>query len=751
MSSFSPSAASALEFARLISSELGHTYIGTEHLLLALLSESEGNVKRIFSHFKITYADMLSRIISLFGKGERTHPDSSDITPRLKRVIERSSAFAEEYSSTLSSEHLAVALLSERDAVGLKLIEETGVKGTKILTLFMSTLENEERIKNAHSSHKNRREHFAEMKKETPVLNKFSRDLVEEAFRGRGAVLVGREEEIDRVIRVLMRRGKNNPCLIGEPGVGKTAIAEGLAKRIAQGEVPSPLLDFRIVSLDISSVVAGAKYRGDFEERIRAITDEVVKSERVILMIDEIHNIVGAGSAEGAIDAANILKPALARDEVRIIGATTLREYKKYIEKDAALERRFQPIEIKEPTPEQALEILRGIKKGYEEFHGVEIDDEALKKAVTLSVRYNPERFLPDKAIDLVDEVCAKKKIEKKKEVRGEDIAEAVSEMSGIPLGKITGEEKGSLQTLSKKLRERVIGQEKAIDELVNSHIRSRLGVSNPNRPRGAYLFVGPTGVGKTSLARAFAEEIFERDAFLKLDMSEYSEKHSVSKLVGAPPGYVGYDEAGVFDKLRRRPFSVVVFDEIEKAHADVLNLLLQILDEGKITDSQGRKIDFKNTVVILTSNLGSERFSSSRVGFSEKSGETLGRERTYERVREVLPAELISRLDTVLYFSPLGKNDYEEIAKGLINTLVKRCEGEGIELVVEDGVVLRIVEKSDKKAGARGVERAVREELENRVSRILVEGDGDKTRLVARVGENGEILIFAEEKATLF
>ncbi len=753
MSSFSPSGAAALEFARLIATELGHTYIGSEHLLLALLSESDsdGSVKRIFSHFKITYTDILSRIVSLFGKGEKTRLSSSDITVKLKRILEKSSEIAESYSSSLTSEHLAIALLCERDSVAVKLIELAGAKSSKILNLFLSSLENEEKISLDKTSDKNRREKFSEMKRQTPVLNKYGRDLVEEAFRGKGGILVGREREIDRVIRVLLRRGKNNPCLIGEPGVGKTAIAEGLAKRIADGEVPSPLLDFRIVSLDISSVVAGAKYRGDFEERIRAITEEIIKCENVILMIDEIHNIVGAGSAEGAIDAANILKPALARDEMRIIGATTLREYKKYIEKDAALERRFQPIEVREPTPKETLEILRGIKKSYEDFHGVKISDGALSDAVDFSVRFIPERFLPDKAIDLIDEVCAQKKVENLTEVGREDIAEAVRDITGIPLGKITVGERGTITGLAEKLKEKVVGQDEAVDTLVSAYIRSRLSLSDPSRPRGAYLFVGPTGVGKTELSRAFAAEVFDDKSFIKLDMSEYSEKHSLSKLIGAPPGYVGYEDAqGAFEKLRRHPFSVVVFDEIEKAHPDVLNLLLQILDEGNLSDSQGHRIDFKNCVVILTSNIGTGNSSVSKVGFSEENPRDAEREKIMGFVRQTLSPELLSRLDEILVFSPLEESDFENIARAFVEKFIERSKDEGYCVKVSDEVVLKILERRDKRAGARGVAKIIKKELEERLSRFLLENGEKSKNLNIILDEKDGICVISREKATL-
>ncbi len=751
MTNFSTNAVAALEFARLIASELGHTYIGSEHLLLALLSDNDTDTgaSRIFSHFRVTYADILSRTVSLFGKGERTRLSSANITPRLKRILEKSAEIADEYNTELSGEVLAIALLSQRDSVAVKLIEQTGASRARIMGLFVSSIENEEVIKKEKPSAKSRREKILQMKKETPVLNKYGRDLTEEATLGKIGEVIGREKETDRVIRVLMRRGKNNPCLIGEAGVGKTAIAEGLARRIAEGNVPSPLSDFRIVSLDISSVVAGAKYRGDFEERIRAISEEIMKCENVILMIDEIHNIVGAGSAEGAIDAANILKPALARDTMRIIGATTLQEYRKYIEKDSALERRFQPIEVREPTVEETLEILRGIRTNYEDFHSVKIDNSALEASVSLSVRFMPARFLPDKAIDLLDEACARCRIEGRTQVVGEDIAEGIRESVGIPTGKIKAGEESGLEGLEKRLGARVIGQDKAVEALVSAYVRSRLGLSDPERPRGSFLFAGPTGVGKSLLARAFAQEVYFRDSFIKLDMSEYSEPYSVSRLLGAPAGYVGYEDAGALEKVRRHPYSVVVFDEIEKAHRDVVNLLLQILDEGKISDSQGRVIDFKNTVIILTSNIGFSN-ESSNIGFSGKSSDENLRERVMTLGRERLSPELMSRLDAVVLFSPLKEEELLKIARLAAESFKERCRQEGVVFECTDDVLLKLVRSSDKKSGARAVVGAVRQELEEKTAEYLVKNGREHKNLCAVLDENGKVCIVLKEKMSV-
>jgi len=737
MNNFIPSAAATLEFARLIACELGHTYIGSEHLLLALLSESDsGEARRIFEHFKITYTDILQRTVSLFGKGEKTKLGSEAITPRLSSIIEKSRARAKkDYRGILDSRLLAISLLSDTECVAVKLIELAGAKRIKVLNLFLSSVENEKKLTLDTEAVPDRRENILSSRKLTPLLNKYGHDLVEMAFDGKYSELIGRERECERVIRVLMRRGKNNPCLIGEPGVGKTAIAEGVARLIVDGRVPEALLSYRIVSLDISSVVAGAKYRGDFEERIRTITDEVAKAGNVILFIDEVHNIVGAGSAEGAVDAANILKPALARDEIKIIGATTLDEYKKYIEKDSALERRFQPILVREPTAEETLEILRGIRRTYEDFHGVKITDEALTASLELSSKYVNDRFLPDKAIDLMDEAASKKRIMRGDKVTGEDIASCLAESLGIPLGKISERENVTLTRLSDNLKKKIIGQDKAVELLADAHIRSRLSISDGDRVQGAYLFVGPTGVGKTELARLYASEIFGENGYIRLDMSEFSESHSVSKLIGAPPGYVGFDDkGGKLEKIRRNPYSVVVFDEIEKAHRDVVNLLLQILDNGVLTNSQGVSLSFKNAVVILTSNIGSSTNKLAHAGFGEvkAGGETL------EDVRRTLSPELVSRLDEIIIFSPLSRESLEKIALGVLEEFKQRCQKRGILLDIKSGVLEKIVDMSDKVSGARGVRNTVKKEIENKASSLLISSGAEETVIEISADTNG-------------
>ena len=719
MNNFTPSAAATLEFARLIACELGHTYIGSEHLLLALLSESDGGeARRIFEHFKITYTDILQRTVSLFGKGEKTKLGSEAITPRLSSIIEKASLRAKkDFKGVMDSRLLAIALLNDSECVAVRLIELTGAKRIKVLNIFLSSVENEKKLTLDSEAVPDRKESILNSCKLTPVLNKYGHDLVEMALQGKYSELIGRDKECERVIRVLMRRGKNNPCLIGEPGVGKTAIAEGVAKLIVDGKVPEALLSYRIVSLDISSVVAGAKYRGDFEERIRTITDEVAKAGNVILFIDEVHNIVGAGSAEGAVDAANILKPALARDEVKIIGATTLAEYKKYIEKDSALERRFQPILVREPTKSETLEILKGIRHTYEEFHGVEITDEALSASVELSSRYINDRFLPDKAIDLMDESASKKRITNGTKVTGEDISACLAETLGIPIGKISDRENVTLTALSDNLKKKIIGQDRAVELLSDAHIRSRLSIYDTDRVSGAYLFVGPTGVGKTELARLYAQEVFGDNGYIRLDMSEFSESHSVSKLIGAPPGYVGFDDGGgKLDKIRRNPYSVIVFDEIEKAHRDVVNLLLQMLDSGTLTNSKGISLNFKNAVIILTSNIGgSKRLFHAGFGESDCERETVS------EVRRVLSPELVSRLDEIIVFSPLSREHLEKIATIALDKFKERCAKRGVVLDVKEGVASKMVEMSDKESGARGIKSTIKKEIENRVSALLI------------------------------
>ncbi len=729
----SPSASSAIEFARLVACELGHTYIGSEHLLLALLSDKgdTDETSVIFEYLKINYTDILQRTVALFGRGERTSLTSRDMTPTLQGIIEKSGVWAKKYSGgALDTRHLAISLLSAAESVAVKIIEMTGVKRVKVLNLFLSSIENEKKLTPRSAEAKDaRQESLAESKKLTPQLNKYGHDLVEMALNGKYSIVVGREKECDRVIRTLMRKGKNNPCLIGEPGVGKTAIAEGIAKRIADGAVPEALRCYRIVSLDVSTVVAGAKYRGDFEERIRVITDEVIKAGNVILFIDEVHNIVGAGSAEGAVDAANILKPHLARDEVKIIGATTLREYKKYIEKDSALERRFQPIVVSEPSKEETLEILKGIRKSYEEYHSVVICDEALKTAVELSSRFVPTRFFPDKAIDLMDETASRKRIEGGGVVTEKDVAASLSESLGIPLGRLQGTERERVYALVDKLKGYIVGQDKAVETLADAYLRSRLDLADRTRPRGAYVFVGETGVGKTELAKVFAEEVFGKNGFIRLDMTEFSEGHSVSKLIGSPPGYVGFDEGNSkLEVLRRHPYSVVLFDEIEKAHPDVINLLLQILDNGTLTDSQGRLIDFKNTVVILTSNTGVGK-ETKRVGFNEATHDDFAKD-IEQTLKKKLSPELVSRLDEIIVFSALERCHLEKIAEICLEDFKKRCLNNGIELAWEMEVVGKIVDMTSRDSGARGIKNAVKKEVEAPVSRLALNSENSKILL---------------------
>ena len=726
MNKFTKRAESTIEFARLIASELGHTYIGSEHLLLALLSECDGEeeTRAVFEHFNIFYPDILHRVVTLFGKGEVTTLTARDMTSGLLKIIDCAASLAKKHSgSRLDNVHLATALLLDSQSVASRIIEYAGAKRIKVLNLFLSSLENDKKITLQDDDDKDSYRALIEAsQRQTPVLNKFGRDLVLDALKGKFDNFVGREKESDRVIRILMRKNKNNPCLIGEAGVGKTAIAEEIATRIANRNVPSELLGNRIVSLDISSVVAGAKYRGDFEERIRTMVEEVAKAGNVILFIDEIHNIVGAGSAEGAVDAANILKPSLARGEIRVIGATTLREYKKYIEKDSALERRFQPVVVQEPNVSEALEILKGIRENYESFHGVKITDRALLSCIELSKRYITDRFLPDKAIDLMDESASRKKISGDKIVDSSDIEAIVEEWLGIPQGQLGVDEREKIHTLSHTLKENIIGQDSAIDTLCSAYMRARLGLADESRPTGVYLFAGPAGVGKTELAKLFANEVFGKNSLITLDMSEYSEAHTVSKLIGAPPGYVGFeDSVGAFEKLRHNPYSMVVFDEIEKAHHDVLNLLLQILEAGKITNSKGEEINFRNTVVVLTSNVG----NNISVGFEKNSYDgALG------AIRKTLSPELYSRLDEVILFSRLDETCLEKIAEKYLSEFAKRIEARGRALCWMPSVINHIVKSSDKTIGARGVRNYIKKEVENKVSELIVDCAEDENKI---------------------
>ncbi|MBQ0010323.1 MAG: ATP-dependent Clp protease ATP-binding subunit, partial [Ruminococcus sp.] len=783
----------ALSKARLIACEMGHTYIGTEHLLLGILSLSDSVGAGILESHGITFSSTKALVSELLGEGEKTELSTLDMTPRLCRVIEMSAIEAGKYGQHLvGTEHILLSLLAERDSVAVKLIISQGV-GVGEITSDASAflLDMTDKKDRGHGSYSGTQTGM------TSALKQYGRDLCRQAREGRIDPIIGREEEVTRMIRILCRRTKNNPCLIGEPGVGKTAVVEGLAMKITAGEVPDLLLQKHVVMLDMGAMLAGAKYRGEFEDRLKKVMEEVEAAGNVILFIDEIHMIVGAGAAEGALDAANLLKPALARGEMQIIGATTITEYRKHIEKDTALERRFQSVLVREPTPEETMAILRGLRERYERHHRVKITDEAMEAAVRLSVRYIPDRFLPDKAIDLIDEAAAGKRIEasgkpeairrleervnalnEKKErlVRGQsfeeaaavrddlakervkleearerhrrkfreggekigeaEIASIVTAWTNIPVSRLSDDESRRLSEMETLLSARVIGQNKAVETVARAIRRGRAGLGDPHRPVGSFLFVGPTGVGKTELAKATTAVLFgTENAMITLDMSEYMEAHSVSKMIGSPPGYVGYGEGGgLTERVRKMPYSVVLFDEIEKAHPDVYHLLLQILEEGQLTDSGGRRVNFSNTVVIMTSNLGTGEGSSMRsLGFS---GSAVGeKERREERIREklrtVFRPELLNRIDGIVIFDPLSEEAVEKIASGMVAAVTARLREQGIDLTVTDrAVALLSREGFDETYGVRPPRRLIDGKITDVLSERLLRheiGPGDR------------------------
>ena len=725
---FTNRAEKALEIANELAIELNHNYIGTEHLLYGLIAEGTGVASQVLEMQNLTPEKVLEEIEMLIGRGnEDTNVEETiGFTPRTKRVIENAFKEAKRLDSEyIGTEHMLIGIMKEGDSVAVRIMLDLNINPQKIYNEIIKLVSEDENI-NLNSKQANNKNIGSF--NQTPTLNQFGTDLTKQAGEGKLDPVIGRTEEIQRVLQILSRRTKNNPCLIGEPGVGKTAVVEGLAEKIIAGDVPETLKNKRVVNVDISSMVAGAKYRGDFEERIKKSLAEVKKVGDVILFIDEIHTIVGAGSAEGAVDAANILKPLLARGEVQVIGATTLNEYRKYIEKDAALERRFSPVNVGEPTPDETVEILEGIRDKYEAHHNVKITKEAIESAVKLSVRYINDRFLPDKAIDLVDEAASrvkmrnytrpdsikkledkvlsidkekeeavrvqdfekaanlrdkenetKKKLEKEKQkwedrntksvsvLTEEDIADVISSWTGIPVKKLTQDENEKLKNLEKTLHERVIGQNEAVEAVAKAIRRGRVGLKDPNRPIGSFLFLGPTGVGKTELSKALAEVLFgNENAMLRIDMSEYMEPHSVSKLIGSPPGYVGFDEGGqLTEKIRRKPYSVILLDEVEKAHPDVMNMLLQILDDGRLTDSQGRSVNFKNCVIIMTSNIGARLITDKKaLGFSAGEEKTQAdkkqeENKEYEDTKKEVMSELkkqfrpefIKRIDEIIEF----------------------------------------------------------------------------------------------------
>ena len=789
---YTAKAKKAIDIATRISKSLHHSYIGTEHILLGLLKEGTGVASQVLADNGVEYDKVLELIEELIAPGNAVAVLEDGLSPRAAHVLEVSKAEAARFhSEKIGTEHLLIAMIKETECVASRLLNTLSVNVQK---MYVDTLiamgEDVSQYKDEFQNGKPGKRKNAEG---TPSLDQFSRDLTELARDGKLDPVVGREAEIDRVIQILSRRSKNNPCLIGEPGVGKTAIVEGIAERIMGGMIPDTVLGKRVVSLDLSGIVAGSKYRGEFEERIKKVLAEVAKAGNVLLFIDEIHTIIGAGGAEGAIDASNILKPALARGEVQVIGATTIEEYRKYIEKDAALERRFQPVVVEEPTEEEAISILKGLRGQYESHHHVTITDEAVEAAVRLSARYINDRFLPDKAIDLMDEAAAKVRLHvggdpreaaelrreiaesqetleqalsggdleaareaqtKRQELEekleklnakakqggrrhhqtvGEDeIADVVSGWTKIPVKKLTEGEAARLKKLEATLHKRVIGQEEAVSAVAKAVRRGRVGLKDPKRPIGSFLFLGPTGVGKTEISKALAEAVFgQEQAMIRVDMSEYMEKHSVSKMIGSPPGYVGHEDGGqLSEKVRRNPYAVILFDEIEKAHPDVFNILLQVLDDGHITDSQGRKVDFKNTIIIMTSNAGAQAIvEPKKLGFASGNDEKQNYERmkgsVMEEVRRIFKPEFLNRIDETIVFRALNKDDMKQIVGLMTKELAKRCETQlGITLVVRDAAKQYIVDKAyDPKYGARPLRRKIQDEIEDPLAEKLLDG----------------------------
>jgi ATP-dependent Clp protease ATP-binding subunit ClpC len=783
---FTQKAQNALKYALTSAQEMGHSYIGSEHLLLGLASERGSISARLLGARGAEPEKLRRSIIELTGMGSFSDVTPADMTPRAKKIIESCAIEARESGNRyIGTEHILSAMLNERDCVGVKLIESSGIPAAELksdLAAFMSATG--ERTKGFEQKKKDDKPKI----KGAPTLSSYGNDLTAIARNGGIDPVIGRDTETERMICILSRRTKNNPCLIGEPGVGKTAVVEGLAKRISEGSVPDTLSGKRIVTLDISSMLAGAKYRGEFEERMKSVIDEAAKNPDMILFIDELHMIIGAGAAEGAVDAANILKPALARGELRMIGATTLSEYRAHIEKDAALERRFQPITVNEATPLEAERILFGLRDRYEAHHSLSITDDAIRAAVTLSVRYITDRYLPDKAIDLVDEAAARVRLEnanvcpeqKKLEdeyklltedkelaiteqdferaaelrdkaadvskklsvikaennssrplyVTAEDIAAIVKDRTGIPVHSKIGSDDLCLKTLSSDLKKAIVGQDEAIDSLCRAIKRGRIGLKKPERPIGSFIFIGQTGVGKSELCRALANSLFgSADTLIRFDMSEYMEKHSVSKLIGSPPGYVGYGEGGLLtEKVRRHPYSILLFDEIEKAHPDIFNLLLQILEDGVLTDSEGRRVTFGNTVIIMTSNLGANKGVSSRIlGFASES-EAAARNDTQERMKDALREqfrpEFLNRVDEIIIFNPLSREDLSRIAEIMLNDVSERAKGLGITLSFDPSVTELLIKKGDHvEYGARPLRRAVVREVEDQLSTALLDG----------------------------
>ncbi len=781
--SFTQKANEALNLAITAAENYGHNYVGSEHILIGLIKEGTGVAAAVLENNGVTQEKIDELIKTQIGVGEPAKLSPEDFTPRSKRIIELSFQIARGMmNSFVGTEHILISLLKETDSYAVKFLNETGVPAEALLQDVIQSVSGGE-AEERRTNKTNRKS-----KSKTPTLDDFGKNLTELAKEGKIDPVIGRENEIQRVVQILCRRNKNNPCLIGEPGVGKTAIAEGLALKIVQDEVPEILKDKKIVALDLTSMVAGTKYRGDFEERIKKAMDEVRDAKDVILFIDEVHTIIGAGAAEGAADAANILKPSLARGEIQVIGATTIDEYRKNIEKDAALERRFQPVTVGEPSEEETVEILKGLRDRYEAHHKVKITDEAIENAVKMSSRYIADRYLPDKAIDLIDEAASIvrlrnytlprnlkdmeeeiKRLEQEKQsaiaqqdyenaakfrdnqnklqellngekdkwrnssshevksVTTDEIAAVVSSWTGIPVTELSKEESERLLNMEEILHKRIVGQDRAVTSIAKAIRRGRVGLKNPNRPIGSFIFLGPTGVGKTELCKTLAEAMFgDENAIVKLDMSEYMEKHTVSKLIGSPPGYVGFDEGGqLTEKIRRKPYSVVLFDEIEKAHPDVFNILLQILEDGVLTDSQGRKVSFKNSIIIMTSNVGASKITDGKksLGFGDDNEEKNIEELVMADLKRTFKPEFLNRLDEIIVFNQLNIEDIKEIAKRMLETLRKRLNEMDIDIEFSDDAISALAEAGfDKTYGARPLRREIQSKIEDRLSELILE-----------------------------
>ena len=778
LESFTKKANIVINKAYIQAGRLGHIYMGSEHLLLSLVSEPNCTASGIFRMCGIKEELILGRITALVGRGEPCIVERDSATPSVKRIVERAFIIASESGARLAgTEHLLLALLREEQCTAVSIIEEIGGNLSGLSKACSASAAND----------------VSGGMTKVPTLMKYGKDLTKAAREKKFDPVFCREKEIERVIQVLSRRTKNNPCLVGEAGVGKTAIAEGIAVLLAEGRVPEAIRGKQLFSLSLTSMLAGAKYRGDFEERIKQCLDEVAANGRIILFIDELHTVVGAGAAEGAIDAANILKPQLARGELQIIGATTLEEYRRFIEKDSALERRFQQVLIKEPTEEEALSIIGGLKRCYEDFHGVTITDGAVRAAVSMSVRYLPDRFLPDKAIDLIDEASSRAKmksvesprtlselaeslkrmLEKQTEscaglncrsskrgetswysdseaspveVTEESIAEVVSLATGIPVTRLTADESKRLLELEGELKKRVIGQDEAVEAVADAVRRSRAGLKDPSRPMGCFLFTGPSGAGKTELSKALAECLFgTENAMIRFDMSEYMEKHSVSKLIGAPPGYMGCEDGGqLTEKVRKKPYSVILFDEIEKAHGDVSNILLQIMEDGILTDSKGRRVSFRSTVVILTSNVGAELLGDKKsVGFSPVgAGDEAVRADVLKALRERFRPELIGRLDEIIVFKKLEKAELGQIARKMLTGLCRRAEAMEIAVEFSDGAIDALVSDGLDRTGARKLRRKITSEVESILSKNILDGTVKKGDKAVVMAEDGKIYL---------